>query len=315
VLFRSDKDVFQQFRQLTDEIHKKIIGNEEVIENILIAIFAGGHILLESVPGMGKTVLIKTVAETMDMDFKRIQCTPDLTATDIVGRVSYEEAKRESTLQKGPVFTNLLLIDEINRAQAKTQSALLEAMEEKAVTLGGITHKLPQPFTVLATQNPIEQLGTYPLPEAQKDRFMFMSVMQYLSLEEEMQIIKTKAKDLKINKIFNPPEILIIREEISNNISMSDAVTEYAIKIIEGTRNRREVATGASPRASVAFVNAAKARAFFKGRTYVNAEDVKALAFPLLRHRILLNPDSKDFGVTPDDIISKVLEHVEPPVE
>jgi MoxR-like ATPase len=310
-----DKDVFQQFRQLTDEVHKKVIGNDDVIENIFISIFAGGNVLLESVPGMGKTVLIKTIADTMDMSFKRVQCTPDLTATDIMGKIAFDEAKKEHVLEKGPIFANLVLIDEINRAPAKTQSALLEAMEEESVTLAGVTHKLPQPFTVLATQNPVEQLGTFPLPEAQKDRFMFMSVMQYLSLEEEMQIIKSKTKDTAINKIFNPPEILIIREEIKNNITMSDSVLEYAIKIIQGTRTRREVSTGGSPRATVAFCKAAKARAFFRGRDYVNAEDIKALSFPLLRHRIILNPDSKDFGVTPDDIIAKVLEKVEPPVD
>ncbi|MFH0861732.1 MAG: MoxR family ATPase [Candidatus Altiarchaeota archaeon] len=310
-----DKDIFQQFRQLTDEIHKQVIGNDEVIENILIGIFSGGNVLLESVPGMGKTVLIKTIADTMDMEFKRIQCTPDLTATDIMGRIVYDEKTGQKTMEKGPVFTNLLLIDEINRAQPKTQSALLQAMEEKEVTLGGTTYRLPQPFTVLATENPIDQQGTFPLPEAQKDRFMFMSVMQYLSLEEEMQIIKAKQKDAKVNKIFNPPEILIIREEIKSNITMSDSILEYAIKIIEGTRERREVATGASPRASVSFVTAAKTRAFFRGRDFVNAEDVKTLSFPLLRHRIILNPDSKDYGVTPDDIISKVLEKVESPVD
>jgi len=310
-----DKDVFQQFRQLGDEVHKRVIGNDEVIENILIAIFAGGHILLESVPGMGKTVLTKTISETMDMVFKRIQCTPDVASSDIIGKIKFDEAKKENVLEKGPIFTNLLLVDEINRAQPKTQSALLEAMAEGEVTLGGVTNKLPSPFTVLATQNPVEQLGTYPLPEAQKDRFMFKSVMQYLSLEEEMMIIKAKASDVKINKIFNPPEILIIREEIENNITVSDSMLEYVIKIIEGTRTRREVATGASPRATVDYTKAAKARAFFKGRDYVNAEDVKMLSFPVLRHRIILNPDSKDFGVTPDDIIAKVLEKVEPPVE
>ncbi len=309
-----DKDVFQQFRQLGDEVHKRVIGNDEVIEDILIAVFAGGHILLESVPGMGKTVLTKTIAETMDMVFKRIQCTPDVTASDILGKVKYEEAKKEKVLEKGPIFTNLLLVDEINRAQPKTQSALLEAMAEQAVTLGGTTHKLPQPFTVLATQNPVEQLGTYPLPEAQKDRFMFKSVMQYLTLEQEMMIVKSKAEEIKISKIFNPPEILIIREEIENSIAMSDSMLEYLIKIVEGTRTRREVATGGSPRATVDFTKAAKARAFFKGRDSVNAEDIKNLAFPVLRHRIILNPDSRDFGITPDDIISKVLDKVKAPV-
>jgi MoxR-like ATPase len=310
-----DKDVFQQFRQLGDEIHKRVVGNDEVIENILIGIFCGGHILLESVPGMGKTVLIKTVSDTMDMDFKRIQCTPDLQASDIMGRVLVDDKSGEQRLEKGPVFTNMLLIDEINRAQPKTQSALLQAMEEQEVTLAGVTHKLPQPFTVLATENPVEQQGTFPLPEAQKDRFMFMSVMQYLTLEEEMLIIKKKTTGKEIQKIFNPPEILIIREEIKENTTISDSILEYAIKIIEGTRTRREVATGASPRASVSMINAAKARAFFRGRDFANTEDIKTLAFPILRHRIILNPDSKDFGITPDDIISKVLEHVEPPVD
>jgi MoxR-like ATPase len=310
-----DKDVFQQFRQLTDEIHKKVIGNDEVIENILIGVFAGGHVLLESVPGMGKTVLIKAVADTLDMDFKRIQCTPDLVPTDVMGSIKYDESAKEKTLEKGPIFTNILLIDEINRAQPKTQSSLLEAMAEGAVTLGGVSHKLPQPFVVLATQNPVDQLGTYPLPEAQRDRFMFMSVLQYLSLEEEMQIIKTKFKDEAIKHIFNPPEILIIREEIKNNVTISDTVLEYALKIIGGSRTRREVSTGGSPRATIDFIKAAKARAFFRGRDYVTAEDIKMLAFPVLRHRILLNPDSKDFGVTTDDIIAKVLDRVEPPVD
>lgn len=310
-----DKDIFQQFRQLGDEIHKKVVGNDEVIENIMIAIFSGGHILLESVPGMGKTVLIKTVSETMDMEFKRLQCTPDLTASDIMGVMRYNEETGLHKLEKGPVFTNLLLIDEINRARPKTQSALLQAMEEREISFGGNTYPLPKPFTVLATENPVEQEGTYPLPEAQKDRFMFMSVMEYLSLEEEMLIIKKKTRKDEVAKIFNPPEILIIREEIQNNITMSDSMLEYAIRIVDGTRTRREVQTGASPRASVAFVQAAKARAFFRGRDFVNADDIKNLAFPMLRHRIILNPDSRDFGISADDIIAKVLERVESPVE
>ncbi|MFH1404117.1 MAG: MoxR family ATPase [Candidatus Altiarchaeota archaeon] len=310
-----DKDVYQQFRQLHDEVHKVVIGNDEVIQGIIISIFSGGHILLESVPGMGKTVLSKTISQTMDMIFRRIQCTPDLTSTDIMGKVAYDEAAREKVLEKGPIFTNLLLVDEINRAQPVTQSALLEAMAEGEVTLGGVTHELPQPFTVLATQNPVEQMGTFPLPEAQKDRFLFKVVMQYLSLEEEMAIVKIKGMKETINKIFNPPEILIIREEIENNVTISDSILEYAIRIVEGTRSRREVATGGSPRASVAFSKTAKTKAFLEGRDYVTVEDIKTLAFPILRHRIILNPDSREFGVTPDDIIAKVLEHVEPPVD
>jgi MoxR-like ATPase len=310
-----EKDVYQQFRQLTDEVHKVIIGNDDIIQQIVIAIFTGNHVLLESVPGMGKTRLAKAIADAMVMDFKRIQCTPDLTATDIVGKVAVDDKTGEQTAEKGPVFTNLLLVDEINRAQPKTQSALLEAMAEKEVTLKGVTYQLPQPFTVIATQNPIEQAGTFPLPEAQADRFMFKSVLKYLPIEEEMLILKARLSKDKIKKIFNPPEVLIIREEIKSSVSISDSILEYALKIVDGTRKRREVQTGGSPRASISFMEAAKAKAFFEGRDYVTVKDIKEIAFPVLRHRIILNPDSRDFGVTTDDIISKVLERVEAPVE
>lgn len=310
-----DKDVYQQFRQLYDEVHKRIVGNEEVIQGLVIAIFSGGHVILESVPGMGKTMLTKAVADTMEMDFKRIQCTPDLTAHDIVGKVNYDEGTKQYTLEKGPIFTNLLLVDEVNRAPPKTQSALLEAMAEASVTLGGSTHQLPKPCTVMATQNPVEQAGTYPLPEAQKDRFLFQVNMTYLSIEDEVKIMKTKLSEAKISKVFNPPEILILREEIKNNVNVSDSILEYAVRIVDATRKRREVATGGSPRASIAFMQASKAKAFLEGRDYVTAEDIKALSFPILRHRIILNPDSKDFGVTTDDIIAKVLEQVEAPVD
>jgi len=310
-----DKDVYQQFRQLHDEVHKTVIGNDDVIQGIIIAIFCGGHILLESVPGMGKTVLTKTISKTMDMEFRRVQCTPDLTSSEIMGKIRYDESTKENKLDRGPIFTNLLLVDEINRAQPLTQSALLEAMAEGEVTLGGTTHTLNQPFTVLATQNPVEQAGTFPLPEAQKDRFLFKVVMQYLSLEEEVAIIKTKDKKDLINKIFNPPEILIIRDEIENNVTISDTILEYAIKIVEGSRARREVDIGASPRASVAFSQTSKTKAFLEGRDFVTVDDIKTLAFPILRHTIILNPHSKEFGKTPDDIIAKVLEHVEPPVD
>ncbi|MCX6694741.1 MAG: MoxR family ATPase [Candidatus Altiarchaeota archaeon] len=308
-----DKDVYQQFRQLYDEVHKRIIGEDDTIQCIAIAIFAGGHVLLESVPGMGKTVLSKTISETMDMEFKRIQCTPDLTATDIMGKIRMDEVKKEKVLEKGPIFTNLLLVDEINRAQPVTQSALLEAMAEKTVTFSGASYQLPTPFTVLATQNPVEQMGTYPLPEAQKDRFLFQVNIKYPTLEEEMLIVKSKKSDAKISKIFNPPEILIIREEIKNTVTIPDSILEYGLKIVEATRTRREVATGASPRASIAFSTASKAKAFLEGRNYVTVDDIKSLAFPILRHRIILHPDSRDFGITTDDIIAKVLEHVEAP--
>ena len=310
-----EKDVYQQFRQLTDEVHKVIVGNDEVIQQIVIALFTGNHILLESVPGMGKTVLANSISQAMDMQFKRVQCTPDLTATDLVGKRIYDEDKKEYVLEKGVVFTNLLLVDEINRAHPKTQSALLESMAEKSVTMLGTTYHLPQPFTVIATQNPIEQAGTYPLPEAQSDRFMFKSVLKYLPMEDEILILKTKQSKYKLKKIFNPPEVLIIREEIKESVSISDSILEYMLKLVEGTRVRREVQAGGSPRASIAFMDATKAKAFFEGRDYVTVKDVKELAFPILRHRVILNPDSRDMGVATDDVISKVLDHVEEPVE
>jgi len=312
---RRDKDVFQQFRQLHDEVHKIIIGEDEVIQAILIAMFTGNHVLLESVPGMGKTVLSKTISQTMDMDFKRVQCTPDLSVRELMGFVQVDADSGEKKIVKGTVFTNILLVDEINRAKPVTQSAMLEVMEEQQVTLGGTSFKLPQPFLVLATQNPVEQEGTFPLPEAQKDRFLFKVVMKYPTLEEEMMILKSKGKREIVNKIFNPPEVMIIREEIKNNVTISDNIMEYALRIVEGTRMRREVDTGGSPRASVAFMQAGKAKAFMQGRDYVTVDDIKELAFPILRHRIILNPDSHDMGVTADDVISKVIERVEAPVD
>ncbi len=310
-----DKDVYQQFAQMYDEIHKRIVGEEETIRDIIIAIFGGGHVLIESVPGMGKTMLAKTISETLDCDFKRIQCTADLRPTDIIGKMAFDEAKKKYVLSKGPIFTNILLIDEINRAPPKTQSALLEAMAEKNVTIGGESYKVTEPFIVLATENPVEQEGTFPLPEAQKDRFLFKSVIKYLPMEEEIAIVKSKAREEKINKIFNPPEILIIREEIAKTVSISDAILEYVVKIVDATRERREVATGASPRASIAFMTATKTKAFLEGRNHVTAKDIKEMALPILRHRLILNPDSADFGVTPDDVITKVLERIEAPAE
>ncbi|OYT53911.1 MAG: magnesium chelatase [Candidatus Altiarchaeales archaeon ex4484_2] len=310
-----DKDVKQQFASIYNEVHKVIIGNEEIVENILIALFSSGHVLLESVPGMGKTALTNTIAGTLDCVFKRVQCTPDLAASDIVGMSKYNEVTKQWDLVKGPVFTNILLVDEINRAPPKTQAALLEAMAEEEVTLGGTTHELPKPFIVIATQNPIEQSGTYPLPEAQLDRFMFKSVVKYLSPEEEIMIMKSKLKTEKIEEIFNPAEIRIIQKDIFENVFVSDSILEYAVNIINETRSRREIMAGGSPRASIAFMKGVKARAFIEGRDYGIVEDVKKLAFPILRHRILLYPHFSDMGMTPDDVISKILQKVEAPMD
>ncbi|MFC2154348.1 AAA family ATPase [Candidatus Altiarchaeota archaeon] len=310
-----DKDIYQQFNQLYDEIHKRIVGNDEVIQEIVTCIFAGGHILLESVPGMGKTVLTNVIADAMECEFKRIQCTPDLTASDIVGKKTYDEVKKDYLLEKGPVFTNILLVDEINRAPPKTQSALLEVMAEKTVTIGGTTHRVPDAFTVIATENPVEQAGTFPLPEAQMDRFIFKVVLQYLTSEQEISIMKSVHSKEPINKVFNPAEVLVIRKEIHENVFIADSILEYIAKVVDATRTRREVMTGASPRALIAFQRAARAKAFLEGRDFVSPSDIKRLAFPILRHRIILNPDSADFGITTDDVIAKILSRVEAPLD
>lgn len=309
-----DKDVYQQFARLYDEIHKRIVGNEEVIECILISLLCDGHVLLESVPGMGKTMLAKTISETLNCEFKRIQGTPDLTATDITGKVVYDEEDDKYVLRKGPVFTNILLMDEINRTPPMTQAALLEVMEEKKVTMGGVAYELPRPFIVLATENPLEQRGVFPLPEAQKDRFLFKVIMMYLTTEEEASIVKSKLRDVKINRIFNPAEILILRKEIKESVNMDDSIVDYAIKIVDETRNRRELQTGASPRASIAFMETAKAKVFLEGRNNVTVADIKKLAYPILRHRIILNPEYVEMRITPDDIIKKILDKIEVPM-
>ena len=308
-----DKDVQKLFTAIFEEVHKVIIGHDEVIENILIALFSDGHVLLEGVPGMGKTVLTKTISATLDCKFRRIQCTPDLTPSDIIGKLYFDERKKKYEFAKGPIFTNILLVDEINRAPPKTQSALLEAMAERQVTVGGVTYKLEDPFIVIATQNPIEQEGTYPLPEAQLDRFLFKIVLEYPSIEEEMRIMKSTFKKEKINKIFNPAEIRIIKKEIENSVTIPDIVLEYVAKIVDETRRRREVINGASPRASIAFVRAIKVKAFIEGRDSANFEDVRKLAYPILRHRLILYPHFSEMGMTPDYVISKILQKIEVP--
>ncbi|MFH0861304.1 MAG: MoxR family ATPase [Candidatus Altiarchaeota archaeon] len=308
-----DKDVFQQFSRIINEVHKVIIGNDDIIEGVLISLFCGGHILLESVPGMGKTVLANTIAKTIDCDFKRVQCTNDLTPTELLGESIYDEEEAKYLLRKGPVFTNLLLIDEINRAPPLTQSALLEVMEEKTATFRGVSYKLPQPFIVIATQNPVEQVGTNPLPEAQKDRFLLKLDLEYLSKEDELSILKSKSHHEEVQKVFTPAEALIIKDEIAANVTISETLLDYVTKIVRATRERREVWTGASPRAEIAFMNTGKARAFLHGRDHVTVEDIQYLAYPILRHRIILDPNVRDYGTTTDEVIEKVLSQIEAP--
>ncbi len=310
-----DRDLKQSFAQLYDEVHKIVIGNDKVIEEILIALFCGGHILLESVPGTGKTIMSKTISRTMDCKYSRVQGTPDLGVKDILGGSFHDENTGQYNLNKGPIFTNILLMDEVNRSPPKTQASLLEAMEEQVVSVGGVTYPLPKPFIVLATQNPIEQEGVFPLPEAQLDRFLFKAVIEYPSPEQEMMIAKSKLVDQTPEIIFNPAEILIIQKEIKDTVKIPDSILEYAVKIVQATRTRKEIRVGAGPRASIALMQTSKAKAFFEGRDYVTAVDIKRLVHPILRHRILLYPEYSSMRVTPDDIITKILDIIESPME
>ena len=309
-----DRDIKQLFTQLRNEVHKVVVGADDVIEEILLALFCGGHVLLESVPGMGKTLMSRTISQTLECEFSRIQGTTDLNATDILGGVFFDKESGKSTLQKGPIFTNILLMDEINRAPPRTQAALLEAMEEKTVSFGGKYYPLPKPFIVLATQNPIDQEGTYSLPEAQMDRFLFKSMIDYPELEDEILIAKSKVRSEKVDIIFNPAEILIIQKEIKETVNVPDPVLEYATKIVQATRTRREFMGGAGPRASIALMTTSKALAFLSGRDYVTSADIKRLVLPILRHRVILYPEYSSMQASVDDILGKVMDSIDAPM-
>ena len=312
--------VSEKIKKCEEEIGKGIIGQKDTIRNVLIAIFAEGNVLLEGMPGMGKTQLVKTISKVLNLDFSRIQFTPDLMPADVVGTniVVKENDNTVFKFEKGPVFTNLLLADEINRATPKTQSALLEAMGEKTVTVGKITYEMPKPFMVLATQNPIEQEGTYPLPEAQLDRFLFKLNVEFPSLEELKDIIDLTLTNNspEFNNVLEGNEILELRR-IIKEIKIAEPVKEYALKLILATHpelpNGAEIAkqyveAGAGPRAAQGIIAGAKVRAVMEGRLNVSFEDIKELAYPVLRHRIILNFDAITEGLNEEDIISKILE-------
>ncbi len=313
-------EISEKIRKCEEEISKGIIGQKDIIRNVLVAIFADGNVLLEGMPGMGKTQLVKTIGKVLNLKFSRIQFTPDLMPTDVVGTniVVKEEDKTVFKFEKGPVFTNLLLADEINRATPKTQSALLEAMGEKTVTVGKQTYEMSKPFMVLATQNPIEQEGTYPLPEAQLDRFLFKLNVDFPNLQELKEIMDLTLTNDKtdINAVLEGDEILKIREAI-REIKIADSVKEYALKLILATHPEIEegaeivkkyLEAGASPRAAQGIISGAKVRAVMEGRLNVSFEDIKVLAYPVLRHRIILNFDAITEGLTEESIIDKLLE-------
>ncbi len=303
------------YQDIRAEIGKVIIGQDEVVKSVLISIFSNGHCLLVGVPGLAKTLLVQTVAKVLDLDFNRIQFTPDLMPSDIIGSEILGE-DRNFKFIRGPVFANIILADEINRTPPKTQAALLEAMQEKSVTAAGVTHHLEQPFFVLATQNPIEQEGTYPLPEAQLDRFMFNVSLNYPTLKEEIQVVKntTSGQHQTVNKILTAKQIIFF-QQLVRNIPVTDHVLEYAVKLAAKTRPGTELATpevnrllswGAGPRASQFLVLGAKCNAVISGKYSPDIEDVQAVAKAILRHRIVRSYHAEAEGISADQLIEKL---------
>ncbi|PKL42435.1 MAG: AAA family ATPase [Candidatus Riflebacteria bacterium HGW-Riflebacteria-1] len=314
-------------KKILSEIGKVFIGQTKVVEEVLYALFAQGHVLLIGVPGLGKTLLVNSLAQLLDLAFKRVQFTPDLMPSDIIGTEIIEEnmktGDRNFRFVKGPLFTQILLADEINRTPPKTQAALLQAMQERKITSGNTTYPLAEPFFVLATQNPIEQEGTYPLPEAQLDRFMFNVRMEYPPTEEEVSMVRATTGGVTVNltPALEQKRILEL-QEIVRRVPVSDRVIRYAVAIAEATRPGRDnspafvndfATWGAGPRASQYLILGSKARAVLQGRFYVACEDIRALAFAVLRHRIMLNFNAEAEGITPDTIIEKILKSVSEP--
>ena len=303
------------FTNVKSEIARKIIGQEEVVEQLLIAILCDANALLESYPGLGKTSMIKATSEVLGLKFARVQGTPDLMPSDVIGTYVIEEkdGKKIFKFQKGPVFANIVLVDEINRATPKTQSALLEAMQEKQVTVGNQTFPLERPFFVLATQNPIDQEGTYPLPEAQTDRFLLKVLVGYPKPDEELQIVDryTRAEDESALKVLLSGESLLLLQKLTRQVPVANDIKKRAVDIVMKTRALPElIEYGASPRASLGIIMAAKAKALIDGRKFVSAKDIDDMAYPVLRHRIVLSLKAERDKMTPDSVVAEVLKKV-----
>ncbi|NJN97810.1 MAG: MoxR family ATPase [Anaerolineales bacterium] len=310
-------------QNLLTEVNQVMVGQEKLIERLLIALLADGHILLEGVPGLAKTLAIKTLAQTVQAQFQRIQFTPDLLPADLIGTEIYNPRTNEFTSHRGPLFANFILADEINRAPAKVQSALLEAMQERQVTIGDETYRLEEPFLVMATQNPIEQEGTYPLPEAQVDRFMLKVVVNYPTRAEERLIMDrmTGAKLPEVRPVIQPADLLHAREVV-RQIYVDDKIKEYVLDLIFATRQPGEngltglqplIAFGASPRATIYLIMAARAHAFLKGRGFVTPEDIKQIAPDVLRHRVVISYEAEAEEITSAEIVQKILDQIEVP--
>ncbi len=308
------------YERIKEEAQKVIVGQTELFEMLVVSLFSGGHVLLEGVPGTAKTLMAKTLAMVISGKFSRVQFTPDLMPSDIVGTSVYDLTTNQFNLKRGPVFTNVLLADEINRAPAKTQSALLECMEERQVSIDGVRHELDPPFIVLATQNPIEYEGTYPLPEAQLDRFLFKLNVDYPGPEMETQILinyhqgfnATQLEDVGIENVIDSTLLQQCKAAIQD-ITVEESIFNYIVNLAEASRSSHELILGGSPRASIALLLASKTYAAMKGRDYILPDDVKLLAPHVYRHRILLKADAEIEGLTPDDVIDRLLAEVEIP--
>lgn len=313
----------QLVQDVMREVGKRVVGQEYMVERLLIGLLTGGHCLLEGVPGLAKTLTVRTLAETVHTSFARIQFTPDLLPADVLGTQVYDQSTGGFSVKRGPIFANILLADEINRAPAKVQAALLEAMQEKQVTIGGTSFVLEEPFLVLATQNPIEQEGTYPLPEAQVDRFMLKLRVGYPTREEEKEVMRrmSSGDPIPVQTVAAPEQILEARRRIAD-LYMDERIVDYVVDIVHATRRPREagltdlvplIEFGASPRATIALAQASRAHAFLRGRTYVTPDDVKAIAPDVLRHRVLTTYEAEAEEVTSDDVVTRILGAIESP--
>ncbi len=303
-------------KSILSEVGKIIVGKEDVLEKILIGILAKGNLLLEDVPGLAKTMMIKAFAQVMKCDFTRIQCTPDLLPADVTGSTIYNQKKQEFFFREGPVFTNLLLVDEINRASPKTQSALLEAMQEQHVTIDGVTYPLPHPFHVLATQNPIEFEGTFPLPEAQLDRFIMKISVGYPNIAEEIEILNRriirKREEFELNVITDEEELTQIMDVVEE-VHIDDRIKQYIVDIVRTTRESDRIEVGASPRGSLSLLHLSRASAVINGRNFVNPDDVKKVVIPALEHRIILTTGSWLTGIKSEEVLARILTKIKAP--
>lgn len=313
----------ERAKRVLREVNKVIIGQNEMLEGILIGLMTGGHVLIEGVPGLAKTLAISTLSKCVSLGFNRIQFTPDLLPSDLIGTMIFNQKTGEFAPKKGPIFNNLILADEINRAPAKVQSALLEAMAERQVTIGDETHKLQNPFLVLATQNPLEQEGTYPLPEAQMDRFLFKILVTYPTKKEEMLILETQSteKAQVLEAVLTRDDLLKMRDFI-HQIYLDEKVKNYIVEIVMATREPEDygfkklanlIAVGGSPRATLSLTRAGRAKAFLDGRHFVTADDIKAVAHQVLRHRLILTYEAEAENIKSDDVINEILRSVEVP--